>query len=376
VLRCVIVVLTVTIPATKRQRTKREEEEKTNKEEDDKKEEEEDEENDEEEEAEVETESRHATLIQEQATKAHEWNRMNGNQNTRRTYDSVVKQFDEWCVEKNVRDYMKNDATVARYLQWMVEKKKSARSSLHLVVAAIKDKYKYTEENMTDTVLVKATLKIASTKTKKKKPKKPLTVTMMKKIVDVWASQETHTFNQTRNVFLILLMMAAFLRESEAVELALEDMKIENAEVDGKERRILLVHVKKAKNDQEKNGHVVMLGESMNNSKLCVVKWYERYMMKRGKEKKNRHLFVTHEDEKMAKTTPSGILKKAVESIGENPNEYGSHSARIGGTTEASKSGIAVLLLKRHGNWRSDVVYDYIRQSLEDQLSVTDFLDH
>lgn len=315
--------------------------------------------------------------MKDTAHKAHEWNRQHENQNTRRTYDSALKQFEEWCEKYRFREDMIDEACVARYLQWMVSVKDAAASTIGVAVTAIKDKYKYEDSHITNSVLVKSTLKIVNTMAKKKTSKKPLTLKMMQSIVEEWASKPSHTFAQTRDVFLILLMMAAFLRESEAIALTMDDVKIETVEINGKTRQVMLVHVKKAKNDQERKGHTIMLSESINHSKLCPVTWYERYVrMRAHKEaKQSAYLFVTHDDKPFAKTTPSGILKKAVMSIGMDPTQYGSHSARIGGTTEASKSGVATLLLKRHGNWKSDVVYDYIRQSAEEQLSVTEFLD-
>jgi len=307
--------------------------------------------------------------------KVHEWNREHENQNTRRTYDSALKQFDAWCERYKFTSRMVDETCVARYLQWMVDVKGVAKSTIGVALTAIKDRYKYESTDIADSALVKETVKIANTMTKKKNPKRPLTLTMMHSIVGQWAAKPSHSFTDTRNVFLILLMMAAFLRESETIALRTEDVGVETMEVDGAQREVLLVKVRKAKNDQAGVGHVIMLGASVNDSQLCVIRWFERYCRMRARQgTKSEFLFATHDDKQLSKTTPSSLLKKAVESIGMDPTMYGSHSARIGGTTEASKSGVSTLLLKNHGRWKSDVVYDYIRQTTEQQLSVTEFL--
>jgi site-specific recombinase XerC len=195
---------------------------------------------------------------------------------------------------------------------------------------------------------------------------------MMSDMVQQYKLIPKPKFEDVRDICLILLMMAAFLRESEAVALKKDDVWIENMEVDGVMRKVVMVFVEKAKNDQERNGNVVMVGGSVNDSPLCPVKWFRLYSVTRTRLAE--YLFHTKDGRKMAKTTPAGRMKKWVAKIGMNADEYSSHSARIGGTTAASQAGVSTLLLKRHGNWKSDVVYDYIRASVEDQLSVTTFL--
>jgi hypothetical protein len=71
---------------------------------------------------------------------------------------------------------------------------------------------------------------------------------------------------------------------------------------------------------------------------------------------------------KLGHKTPNGILKKLLIRIGVDHSAYGSHSCRKGGCTAAARAGIEVRVLKRHGNWKSDAVYTYIHESLEEKL--------
>lgn len=307
--------------------------------------------------------------------KALEWIGNNENSNTRRTYESAFKQFTVWCEKNGHNPYdPTNDVIVTLYLQSLVSSSENAvaRSTLDIAAAAIADYHRYEDVKPTDSILVSRTLKIARTMTKKKNPKKPLTVKMMLSMVTEYKKIAKPKFEDVRDICLILIMMAAFLRESEAVALKKDDVWIENMEVDGVERKVLMVYVEKAKNDQERNGHVTMVGGSLSNSELCPVKWFRLYSVTRLRTAE--YLFHTNKGNKMAKTTPSGRMKKWVQAIGMNSEDYASHSARIGGTTEANKTGVPTILLKRHGNWKSDVVYDYIRESIEERLSVTAFL--
>ena len=48
-------------------------------------------------------------------------------------------------------------------------------------------------------------------------------------------------------------------------------------------------------------------------------------------------------------------VKHLMRSIGEDPDEYGSHSARIGGATAMYKAGASAMDIQTAGRWASDV---------------------
>jgi hypothetical protein len=54
-----------------------------------------------------------------------------------------------------------------------------------------------------------------------------------------------------------------------------------------------------------------------------------------------------------------------------NHLRQGSHSLRKGGCSAAAGAGIETTLLKRHGNWRSDAIFLYIKNSLRERRSVS-----
>ena len=54
-----------------------------------------------------------------------------------------------------------------------------------------------------------------------------------------------------------------------------------------------------------------------------------------------------------------------------NVEDFGLHSLRSGGATEAANLGISDRLIKKHGRWTSDLAKDmYIREALIDKLKV------
>ena len=51
--------------------------------------------------------------------------------------------------------------------------------------------------------------------------------------------------------------------------------------------------------------------------------------------------------------------------------EYGFHSVRARGATDAARAGVSEAKIKQHGNWKSDAVRLFVRQDVEDRLAVS-----
>jgi site-specific recombinase XerD len=169
-----------------------------------------------------------------------------------------------------------------------------------------------------------------------------------------------------RDNFLISLMMAAFLRESEAADL--EDTDIWLDVQDGVE--MLLILIIKGKTDQGRSGHTIVVGAATDILVACPIALYKRWKARRNPNAK--YLFhQMNSTKKLSHKTPNGIMKKLLERIQVDPKPFGSHSCRKGGCTAASARGINIRILMRHGRWTSDAVFAYICNSLEEKLSVS-----
>ena len=180
---------------------------------------------------------------------------------------------------------------------------------------------------------------------------------------------EDDQFYMVRNRFLILLMMGAMLRESEAVGLLADDVWEDEVSVDGEKVKVLFIYVQKSKTDQERQGHTVVLAENVVHRALCPVSWFRRYQAKRAPNK--QFFFHACDGDKLANTTPGHILKTMLKEMGLDASKYGSHSCRKEGATAAAEKQINKRLLMRHGNWKSSCIYNYISDSMKDTLSVS-----
>jgi hypothetical protein len=167
-------------------------------------------------------------------------------------------------------------------------------------------------------------------------------------------------------VFLMILMMAAFLRESEAAALDLADVWLERIE----DEDVLFVYVGKSKTDKERRGHSILVGKAEHHHTICPINWFRIAEQQRPA---NAEKFFCRPDGKaLLAAEPNKILKKLLRSRPDvDASLYGSHSLRKVGCTEAARAGVEITLLKRHGNWKSDAVFTYIKNSIKERLSVS-----
>lgn len=183
-----------------------------------------------------------------------------------------------------------------------------------------------------------------------------------------------------RDLAMIIIMMTCFLRESELVRLGYSEVNIREEVIHGKRLEVLEVYVRKAKNDQAGQGHLIRVGASPS-SPICPV-WWTKLLKAKSRATVRSRLVHDYEGNGLRPVTPCHIVQKWVERINETnsnrfgpPSAYGSHSCRIGGVTAAHAAGVDMTLIQQHGNWKSDVVYDYIQPSISHQLEVTKFIE-
>jgi len=242
-----------------------------------------------------------------------------------------------------------------------LEKRGLGRSTLTSTIpSAVSNIFRYTDVNITSHPIIREAKRTVKRLTKPSVSKLPVTTAHLS-----WmAYQAPSTFIGTRNMFMMILMFLGFLRESEVTQLKPTDVWEET--VDGK--IVLFIYVLKAKNDQFSTGHTIVVGGNPESS-LCPIRWYRAYKrFPKGTylfRQANKHMLG------LAAATPNAIIKSLLVSINVDPNRYGSHSLRRGGVTAAVAAGINILVLARHGNWRSEAIYAYVSQSMYQRLSVS-----
>ena len=145
----------------------------------------------------------------------------------------------------------------------------------------------------------------------------------------------------------------------------------------------MLIHIRKSKTDQYRQGNSVVI--SMGQTDACPVQILKTYVEmgnihvapesaeyvfrplycnkgKKGLTKKNKPISYTRACET--------VLARLREVCG--TANLGLHSLRAGGATAAARASVPDRMWKRHGRWKSDKAKDdYVEDSMEHRLLVS-----
>ena len=297
-------------------------------------------------------------------SEAQQWLDAHRVPSTDRTYGTYDKQFAEHCVEENVARFPAKPATVVTFVKKLVNKKLTI-STVGVALSAIAAEYKPHDDitSPTDSGLVRIAREVARREAKPAGTGKlPIPIEYLVGFATVCIENQ---MLGSLEVFLVIIMMAAFLRESEAAALDEADVWLERIEDD----EVLFVYVGKSKTDQERRGHTIVVGKAEHHRTICPIDWYKIAVASRPNSKK---FFCRPDGKALLAADPNKILKKLLLTRPEvDASLYGSHSLRKKGCTAAAAAGVELTLLKRHGNWKSDAIFTYIKNSIQERLSVS-----
>ena len=289
------------------------------------------------------------------------WIEENGVENTRATYATYQRQYLRFC-DKNAYEAKAPEAVSAFLRDGMEVRDLSAGTLLKVAPSAIADLFKYDKVKPTRDPLVRETKKIISRKAKKGPGgKKPLPRSILQDFVQMATPSRK---NDARDVLMFIIMFGGFLRAHEAAALKEDDVWIEG--------KNLFVFIQQSKTDKERRGETVVLA-GCPSSCLCPVAWFKLYSSQRPTGKPFFHN-TAKPGKKLSSKRPNGIMKEWLARWGMPEKErllYGSHSLRRGGATKAAAEKIQTYVMKRHGRWKSDAVFMYVVESVEDRLDVS-----
>jgi site-specific recombinase XerD len=295
---------------------------------------------------------------------AHAWINENAVETTEKAYNTYQKKWIVLCQSLGVEPLEARPEHVVLFMKDLQCSDLSVSTINSVALSAVASNYKLLDlVSPTSSKLVRAAKAVVKRTAKPPGPGKlPLPPSYLVRIVQA----SSGSIIDDRDNFLISLMMAAFLRESEAADLEDADVWIEVE--DGIE--MLMVLINKSKTDLERRGHTVVVGAAQVLLDACPIILYKRWKARRNPNAK----YLFHQmgsTKKLSHKTPNGIMKKLLERILIDPKPFGSHSCRKGGCTAASARGINIRILMRHGRWKSDAIFAYISNTLEEKLSVS-----
>lgn len=314
----------------------------------------------------------------------------NRNPGTSRAYETGWKGFTSYLQREGLSEDAISPWDVADYLRERVEVQGVAAATMGGDRAAIADRLKHTAlKDVVHHRVVAEMMAVLRTQAAPSRPKQHMSAELMRELLQTHdaagPSGKANAWLKERDLFLMLLMMMAFLREGEAVALTRKDVLLKKLRVDGKERLVLHVYVARSKTDQIGAGHVVLLGANDADPLCCPVRRFRRYTKVLDEHAGGAEvLFPKVDGGAMAPGTPCGIVQRAVREANDeaerqgcgaerwgDPDTYGSHSLRRGGVTTARANGVSMLDIQKHGRWKSLTVFSYVGTTPAEQLAVT-----
>ena len=204
----------------------------------------------------------------------------------------------------------------------------------------------------------------------------PITLSVLKKLKQVWLSEESEPASYESRLLWAIACTAffGFLRLGEVfppagnstLPLLLSDLGTDS-HLDPTFFRIL---IRRAKNDPFGKGSFVFLGRT--DKDICPTQALKRYLMNRPPGQ--GALFQRQDGSPCSRDHFVHAVRHALSKAGLNPLLYAGHSFRIGAATTAAAAGIPAHTIKRLGRWSSDAYTLYVRQSDSSLLHISTVL--
>ncbi len=267
--------------------------------------------------------------------------------NTVRAYESDFRDFSLFCVKNGLKHLPTEPKILSLYLTHL--SKKSKFSTLKRRIASIKVIHKmkghYLDSN--HPIIMENLLGIKRVNGAYQKPKKPLLINNLKKIIKVLDEKEKNETKRIRNKSLILLGFSGGFRRSELVNLDYDDLEFVN---EG-----LKIFIKRSKTDQAGLGNIKAIPYFSNEEYCPVIKikdWIRYTNITEGK--------IYNISDKSVSLT----IKKYASLAGLDPNLYGGHSLRSGFATSAAEAGAEERnIMAMTGHKTTQMVRRYIQEA-------------
>ena len=272
--------------------------------------------------------------------------------NTRRTYQSAVRQFVRWGGRLPAdRD------TVLRYLLDRQPELNVRTLDLHLTALRQWHEYQQLADPTRDPLIQKTLEGMRRRHGQPRQKAKPLSLEALSALID-WLNQQPGTLMRERNRALLLVAYFGAFRRSELVGLQYSQLEWFD---DG-----VVVTLERSKTDQAGEGMQRALPYSGNH--LCPVTALKHWMSSTGTKdgaifrRINRWGQVG--SAAMDASSINLILKKLAAQAGlEGAEKFSSHSFRRGLTTSAAQAGVDFELIRKQGGWKQDAtVREYIEE--------------
>ena len=226
--------------------------------------------------------------------------------------------------------------------------------------------------NPCESVTVRAIKESAKRELKKPPTRKlPVSPHVLEKMV---VRLRTDDLTSMRTLTIAMLSYAGFLRYDDVSQIRRENIVFLNV--------YFKIFLPSSKTDQHNDGETVIIARTGNVTcpymilseylRLARISRDDQMYVFRAMSRTKAGCVLRKMDKPISYTTVRDDVLKEIEAVGEDRANYGVHSFRRGGATQAARAGVEDRLFKKHGRWLSDKAKDgYVEESLAQKLSVT-----
>ena len=258
-------------------------------------------------------------------------------------YASDWAGFVTWCSQNARSSLPAADETVARYVTDLLRhgrKIKTARRHLSALL------YYHRKAGCASPVTPEVRAIITGAQRlrgEQPQQKAAITVDQLRAMMESIRRPEPYA---SRDRAVLVFGFATALRRSSIVSLDLADTKFTEGG--------MIVHVRREKQDQAGVGRNIGVPRGVSAA-TCPIAALKRWLDWRGAEPGALFWGMNHgvSGGRMYDNTVARIVKRAVDSIGLDPDRYGAHSLRAGFVTAALGAGAGEILTARHTGHRS-----------------------
>lgn len=251
-------------------------------------------------------------------------------------------------------------------------------------VSAIADLFRHSDQAPTSTSIVTSAKRAAAKLAPDKKQRNPLTRTHLLRI-HAHINRIGWSDARRRDFFALLLAYRGCMRGEEVANLLAERVWVDTCPPEDQEAGhfpqymidvpILWIQISSSKTKPQKQRaeeirsvHTILIGPDSLAS-LCPITHFYEWRRVRSKSEKSFFHSMRPGGE-YTRRHFSEAARDLARAAGIKEHLTG-HSARAGCATTAIQKGVDIRLVKQHGRWKSDAVYDYIKDDTGSKLAVS-----
>ena len=283
--------------------------------------------------------------------------------NTWNVYENALKSFAEFRNQYSLDQIWPPPLMhIINYVIFLSSEGYSATTAKSYI-SGISFKIKlYNGVDSTKSFVIQKLLSGMSKKHKKPDLRRPITLSILERLVTVLTKVCDSKFEQLLFSSIFSLAFFGFLRIGEIADSSCSDhiIQIDDVQLDKNKDSVTLI-IQSSKTDQYGNKQVLEINKNANGI-VCPVKHLIAYLNIRPKIL--GPLFCHFNQKTVTRYQISAVLKFALSFNGYNPDNYNTHSFRIGAATTAALMGKTDDEIKLMGRWKSDTFRRYIRIKL------------